>query len=356
MGTVVCATLVLLALSRAVDVPAGAQQQGRYLYVGVSASDSDRDAPSIAVFDINNGHRFVRRIRPLGAVAQGPSPASPLRGAGVELVRGIAVHPGTRRLYLTTIERILAIDLATDRLVWQKSYDGHCCDRPAVSPDGATIYIPAFGRPRWYVVNAANGEPITGIEVAGWPRQTIFSPDGRYAYLSAWESNVIAVADARAHKVIREIGPFTDFVCPFALNRRSTLAFVNVDRLVGFEVADLQTGLVLDRVIVEGSETREWSRYECASHGIALTPDDRKLWIADGVDNRLHVFDASVYPPVSVRTIQLRSQPRWITFSLDGRYAYAGTEVIETVAGTVIATLEDEHGNPVRTDTVLEID
>jgi DNA-binding beta-propeller fold protein YncE len=268
----------------------------------------------------------------------------------------MAVHRATRRLYLTTTARLMALDLATGKVAWQDSYGGHCCDRPAISPDGRTIYAPAFGRPRWHVIDAAGGRLITSIDVAGWPRQTAYSQDGSRAYLAAWESKVIAVADATQHKIVREAGPFSDFVCPFAVNRRATLAFTGVDRLVGFEVADLQTGLVLDRVVVDAVDAAGASQYECPSHGIALTPDERELWLADGVTNRLHVFDATTYPPQASGRVRLRSQPRWITLTGDGTYAYAATEIIDVAKRAVVGALRDEGGNPVRSDVAAVIE
>ena len=78
--------------------------------------------------------------------------------------------------------------------------------------------------------------------------------------------------------------------------------FANVDGLVGFEVGDLQTGLILDRVVIEGYQMDVAEKFECPSHGIGLTPDERELWVADGVDNRIHVFDATTYPPVAATT------------------------------------------------------
>ena len=59
-------------------------------------------------------------------------------------------------------------------------------------------------------------------------------------------------------------------------------------------------------------------KFECPSHGIGLTPDERELWVADGVDNRIHVFDATTYPPVASTTVEVRAQPRWVTFGIDG--------------------------------------
>ena len=111
------------------------------------------------------------------------------------------------------------------------------------------------------------------------------------------------------------------------MNAKGTLAFANVDGLVGFEVGDLQTGLILDSVAAEGYDKDAAAKYECPSHGIAFTPDERELWVADGVRNRLQVFDASVYPPVALdggRTARSASmdrvQHRWpIRISFDRR-------------------------------------
>jgi hypothetical protein len=343
------ASVAAVAAARQVAAQTTGATVAHYLYVAVPGTDADvtdRGAVGILVFDIDNGHKFVRRISPWsGRVRQG------------EQVRGIAVHVATRRLYLSTVERLAAIDLVTERVLWEKSYDGRGCDRLDLSPDGKTIYAPSFGRPAWHVINAVDGGLITTISVAGFPRQTIYSHDGKLVYLAAWESAVISVVDTATHKPIREVGPFTNFVCPFTINGRETLVFANVDGLVGFEVGDLQTGLPLDRVIVDGSEPSTWEKYECPSHGIALTHDESELWVADGVDNRFHIYDAKTYPPVISRTIDVRGQPRWITFSIDGRYAYPSNgDVIERASMKVVASLEDEQSSLVQSEKMIEID
>ena len=88
-----------------------------------------------------------------------------------------------------------------------------------------------------------------------------------------------------------------------------------------------------------GTRWRWLENCECPSHGIRLTPDDRELWVADGVDNRLHVFDATTYPPVAATTIEVRAQPRWVTFGIDGKYAYPSTgDVIDRELKKVVWT------------------
>jgi DNA-binding beta-propeller fold protein YncE len=332
----------------ALAVPMSAQQTRRFLYVAVPGAGNETEyrGVGILVYDIDKGHKFVKRI-PTWPVTAGQQP---------ELVRGIAASARTRRLFVSTVKRLAAFDLVTEKIVWERTYDGTCCDRLALSPDGATIYAPAFGSPKWYAIDAANGALLTTIDTMGWPRQAIFSRDGALVFLSAWESPVLSVVDAKAQKIVREVGPFTNHLCPFTINGRASQVFANVDGLVGFEVGDLQTGLILDRVVIEGYQMEAAEKYECPSHGIGLTADERELWVADGVDNRLHVFDATTYPPVPATTIEVRAQPRWVTFGIDGRYAYPSTgDVIDRESRKVVATLEDERGLFVHSERMLEI-
>ena len=73
--------------------------------------------------------------------------------------------------------------------------------------------------------------------------------------------------------------------------------------------------------------------------------------------NRLHVFDARVYPPVALTAIELPAQPRWIAFSIDGRYAYASTgDVVATATRKIVGALEDPAGAKVKSESPLEID
>ena len=324
-----------------------AQERHRFLYVAVPGAGNETEyrGVGILVYDIDNGHKLVKRI-----------PTWPDRAGEAEQVRGVAASAGARRLFVSTVKRLAAFDLVTEKIVWEETYDGRCCDRLALSPDGTTIYAPALGAPKWYVIDAAKGTLLTTIDVMGWPRQAVFSHDGTHVYLSAWESPVLSVVDAAARKIVREAGPFTSYMCPFTINGRASQVFANIDGLVGFDVADLQTGLVLDRVVIEGYQMELAGKFECPSHGIGLSPDERELWVADGVDNRLHVFDATTYPPVSSTTVEVRAQPRWITFGIDGAYVYPSTgDVIDRESKKVVATLEDERGLFVHSERMLEI-
>ena len=135
----------------------------------------------------------------------------------------------------------------------------------------------------------------------------------------------------------------------------SKVDLVTVDSLLGFEVGDLQTGKKLAQVKVEGWNMGPVRRHGNPSHGIGLTPDEKELWVCDGHNMRLHVFSA-VAPYQQLTTIPLQDMPGWITFSLDGRYAYPSSgEVIDVKTRKILLTLKDEFNNSVASEKMIEI-
>ena len=152
------------------------------------------------------------------------------------------------------------------------------------------------------------------------------------------------------------MGPFSNVIRPFTVNGSGTLCFVNVNGLLGFEVGDLRTGRKLYRVEVQGFEQGPVKRHGCPSHGIALTPDEKELWLADGANNSIHVFDATVMPPRQSASIKLRDLPGWISFSMDGRFAFSSTgEIIDTTTKKIVAVLADEAGRQVQSEKMLDL-
>ena len=157
-------------------------------------------------------------------------------------------------------------------------------------------------------------------------------------------------SSARSARSARAIRPFT-------INVEKTLCFATVNGLLGFEIGDLTTGKMIHRVEVQGFKTGPVLRHGCPSHGIGLTPDEREIWVCDSFNRRLHIFDATVMPPRQLTSIELRDEPGWVTFTIDGRFAYPSSgEVIDTRTKKIITALEDEKGRKVESEKLLEID
>src|SRR5687768_4361993 len=124
----------------------------------------------VLVFDIDAGYKFVRRI---------PTWKAPSAGEKAENIKGIAANAKTGRVFVTTINRMMALDAISGKVYWDKAYEGGC-DRLAASPDGRTLYVPQLEGPFWTVVNAADGKVITRIETKSASHNTIYSNDGKW--------------------------------------------------------------------------------------------------------------------------------------------------------------------------------
>jgi DNA-binding beta-propeller fold protein YncE len=341
--------LALLLSCLFVPLATAADGEQHFLYVAAPGIRDDLQfgGHGILVFDIAHQHTFVKRI-PFGGVDSAGKPRN---------VKGVCASAATGRLYLSTTHTLSCLDLITEKVLWEKPFEGGC-DRMSITHDGQEIYLPSLEQDFWNVIDAANGAVIRRIDLPGaGAHNTIVDATGRHAYLAGLHSPLLRIVDTKSREVIKQVGPFSSAIRPYTVNGKGTLCFVNVNGLLGFEVGDLSTGEKLFRVQVTGFTSGMVKRHGCPSHGVGLTPDERELWVSDGHNQRMHYFDATVMPPKQLGSIPLRDDPGWITFSIDGRYAYPSSgEVIEVASHQVVSTLEDEEGRHVASEKLLEID
>lgn len=336
----------------------------RYLYVATPGIRNylGYGGHGILVFDIDNNHRFVKRIKTQGFLSD--SLLKRVKSGGFASVKGnvvpsnvkgIAVSVPLNSIYVSTLESLQRIDLTTDKIIWEKRYEGGC-DRMSISPDGKIMYLPSLEKDFWNVVDCENGSVIAKIPVTRRAHNTIYGPSGKRVYMADIASPALFVADPQSHTIVSKVGPFSNGIRPFTINGSETLIFATVDSLLGFEVADLKTGKLLEQVVVEGWQKGPVRRHGNPSHGIGLTPDEKEIWLADGHNMRIHIFSAK--PPFQqLTTIPVQDMPGWITFTVDGKYAYPSSgEVIDVKSRKILMTLTDEFNNSVASEKMTEVE
>jgi len=319
----------------------------KYLYVAVPGIRDylEYGGHGILVYDIADNYRLVKRI-PTGGLKANGTPSN---------VKGVAVSIATNSIYITTLEALQRIDLATEKVVWEKKYEGGC-DRLSISPDGKTIYLPTLEKEHWNVVDAKTGNVIKQLFTNSGAHNTLYGLDGKNVFLAGLRTPTLGVSNAGTHEVVKQVGPFAAAVRPFTVNGAQTLCYVNVNDLLGFEIGDIKTGTKLHHVEVTGFQKGPVKRHGCPSHGIGLTPNEKEVWLCDAFNQRMHIFDNTVMPPRQVASVELRDQPGWITFSLDGKHAWPSTgEIIDIKTRKIITALKDEKGNPVMSEKIIEI-
>ena len=102
----------------------------RYLYLSTpdaAQTQGRADGAGILIFDIDDGHKFVRRID------------IPVFEEGL---RGFAANLETHSAYFSTQNpRIGAFDLETDQITWEQTY-ALGSDRSSITMDGKKVYVP----------------------------------------------------------------------------------------------------------------------------------------------------------------------------------------------------------------------
>jgi YVTN family beta-propeller protein len=222
---------------------------------------------------------------------------------------------------------LLWFDPITDT-VTQRMKIGPRPNQLACTPDGKIVYVPCDDA-SWWVIDTQKGEIITKIATGGRPHNTLCSPDGKRMYLGPKGSYHVLIADTSTHRLLGEI-PLSDAPRPIAISKDEKRFYANVDTLIGFEVADIPGRKVIHRVEAEVPE--ELLRKASRSHGIALRPGEKELWMCDVYHDRTYVFDLTSEPPKQVATIVMKGGGYWMTFSPDGARCYISERIGNTVA------------------------
>ena len=317
-------------------------QTGRYLYISSpdGAQQEGRSEAGILVFDIDDGHKFVKRID------------IPIFEEGL---RGFTGNAVTHCVYYSTMNyRLGCFDLEKEETVWEQTYRAGC-DRSSITPDGKKIYVPtgwwsAADDSGLLVVNGKDGKLIKRIQVGPQAHNSIVSLDGRFAYLGT--RTMLTVFDTSDDHVVRQIKDVGERgVFPFTVDSRNRIAYVCLGNHVGFDVVNVQTGEILHRVLAGDAPITH------RTHGAGLTPDEQELWISDQKGRKLFIFDATKMPPSPKGHVDLSDGGHgWVCFSLDGRYAWCHTpDVFDVKSKRLVATLKDESGRPVSSSKFIEV-
>lgn len=333
-----CLTVIVLLF---LTTPAAIADQrvNRLLYVTVpDGAGGSKNKPGIYVFDIDGAHKLVKHI------------AIPDMGG----TRGVGASAATAKFWYSHRNTNLAcMDLITEKKVWDLTYDKSegGADRFCVTPDGKKLYVTAgwwSGNTYMKIVDGQTGKLLKKIEMP-WKggHNTIMNLDGTRMYWGSINHGYMCILDTATDEIIKKVGPFKGRVSPYTINGTETLCFVN-SRGVRFEVGDLRSGRVLHDVVV---------REKNFSHGVGMTPDETEVWLADPGEKKLWVYDATVMPPKLKQSIAVSYKSHgWITFSIDGAYAYPDTgDVIDPKTKQIIATLTDAGGKSVRSSKFIEI-
>jgi hypothetical protein len=346
----------------------GFQQFGRrardLIYLALPGGYSDepdstvQTGEGIIVLDAKAHYAFVKRI-PLQNLS---APLEP------EEVSAMMADPVTNMVYLSTRGHLIAMDLATEKVVWNNTYEpGTCCERGQVSPDGLTLEVGSNLKDFHRVIDAKTGtvKGIIQTPKSMFNHNMGMSADGKTVF-DAPNGVTMTVADMATMKATHTI-TFDDHIRVFVINHDASRVYANLNNLLGFEIADAKTGKIIKRVEAPGEMWKaKWADpnlhffgHGAPQHGLALTPDESEMWVPDSINNQMLVYDnegQDNWKLDPAKTIKLDHASNWITMGLDGKIALSSSgDVIEVKSHKIVAHLKDEYGNLIHSEKFLEL-
>ncbi|HET9529908.1 MAG TPA: hypothetical protein VFQ92_06120 [Blastocatellia bacterium] len=250
------------------------------------------------------------------------------------------VSPDGRSLYVSRgyLGDVAAFDIASGRLLWQRSLNTGRADHMALTPDGRSLFVSALLDNRVYRIAAATGE-ITGHLVTGvYPHDNKVSRDGRRLYNSSigplsslprqagspplteapgypFQLTIADVDTLHIHERIR----FDNGIRPwqFTPGEKSIYAQLsNEHAVVAYNLAARKVVRRLELPVRPGVTVADWD-FEAPHHGLALTPDGRTLCLA----GRASDYAALVRAPdlKLIATIPVGDGPGWAETADNGR-------------------------------------
>lgn len=327
----------------------------RYLYLGFpdgSQASVAPHAPGIAVYDIDDGHKLVRFI-PVPEFIQGGGNGVNARPLGL---RGLCVSLVNHAAYYTAENGLIGcFDLETEKVLWEKHLP-EGADRADITLDGKKLYVPTGYWDRgvgggMLVVDAHNGDVLKRLGGLGAGSHNAFvTLDGKHVLVTGIEwIAMFRTSDDTKVMYLDGIGDGGMF--PFTVDSKLEKAYISRYRHVGVDIVSLKTGAKI-HTFQDGPPP-----VPRRTHGAALTPDEKELWLSDQSGKRLLVMDNTVFPPVLKQEIPLiRDGHGWVLFSLDGRFAWTHTEeVFDAHTKKLVATLKDENGQPMTGSKYFEV-
>jgi hypothetical protein len=313
---------------------------------------------SVVVLDAKADYNFVKRI----PFEEKPAPLA------LESVSAMMTDPVTNMIYVSTRGHLYAIDLLSEKVVWANAYEpGTCCERGEVTPDGLHLVVGSDLKNFHRVIDARTGkvEHIIPTPLSMFNHNMNLSADGKTDF-AAPNGVTITVADVPTGKTIRTI-TFPDHVRVFVINHDASKIYANLNNLLGFEIADVKTGKMIERVEAPAEMWKaKWADpnqhfygHGAPMHGLALTPDECEVWAPDAINNQVLVWDNDGPTPKldMAKSFKTNGAPNgWITMGIDGERAYmASGDVVDVATHKIVGQLRDEYGRHMDSEKVQDI-
>jgi YVTN family beta-propeller protein len=227
--------------------------------------------------------------------------------------------PADGRRLFTTIESensLKTIDTITSKLIDTVAVTGKP-NECAATPDGRYVGVPIRDGDSVDIVDITLKKVVKVLPVKT-PHNCFNTGNNNDMYVSSMGSNEIDVIDLKKMDYAARI-PTGGIPRPYAVSNDEKYIYTALTNLHGFVISDIPSRKVTERVELPPAPPLDCPlEVNTPTHGLALTPDGKQLWVTSLADGGVYVYDLATRKTSPM--IHVGKCPNWIAFSPDGRY------------------------------------
>ncbi len=227
--------------------------------------------------------------------------------------------PADGRRLFTTIESentLKTIDTATGKIIGTIAVTGKP-NECASTPDGHYVGVPIRDGNSVDIVDMGRKAVVKVLPVK-IPHNCFNAGDPNVLYVSSMGSNEIDVIDLKKMDYSARV-PVGGIPRPYAVSNDEKTIYTALTSLHGFAIADVPGRKVVERVELPPAPPLNCPlEVNTPTHGLALTPDGRQLWVTSLADGGMYVYDLATRKISPM--IHVGKCPNWVAFSPDGKY------------------------------------
>ena len=244
----------------------------------------------------------------------------------IEIPSGVAFSPDAKWIYVSSEgEKTLDfVDRKSNEIVHKVQLSG-TPNSIAATADGKLVFVAiAEGAGGVDVIDTAAAKRIKTIPIKGSTHYAYLTPDNKYIAAISIVGKIITIIDIATLEPVGEV-KFSAGVRPVAFelgpDGLTSRMFVQLSDVHGFQIVDFKTR-ELGAIVKLPREPISITGYRGAapSHGIAVAPDNKTLWVNSSVADSVFIYslpDLKLLGHVVVGDV-----PDWFTFTPDGKTAY----------------------------------
>jgi YVTN family beta-propeller protein len=266
---------------------------------------------------------------------------------GVEAPHGVVGSPDGSLIYVTNEAEstVDVFDAKTYKRIKQVKLSGHP-NNLAVAKDGNIVVAIARDPGALEIIDGKTLTSKKRILTNGRLHNAYVTPDSKYSYMGSTRTNILTVVDLAKEEIAWELNlgkgvrPMTADVNPDGSTKR---IFVQVSELDGVRVVDFaqkkQVAIIENPKLPNRPDFIE-HRLDSPSHGLAVSPDQKTLWITSIPQNAAFAYDLAdlkLKGHVELPTINVAgrkpmgSVANWAMFTPDGKQLYISNAANNTL-------------------------